>query len=232
MLIKILIFGIVAFTSILTLDSILGAKFDNIFSCIAIFGKPGSGKTMFLTREAYRHVKKKWKVFVDFPCYVNGVHQFNDELFKSGKWMPDGRNDDGVWDSNITEKREVKQKICLIIDEIGTLYNNRDFKTNFNNETLRWWKEHRHAGVKVIYASQSYNDMDKKLRVLTDAYYLLKKPFFKLFRYAKLVLVDTDISNENKDTGGQIIDLYKYSIFLQWKFLWLPKWVKKFNSYA
>lgn len=232
MLIKILIILVFIGLLLLLVDSVVGYRYENIFKCIGIFGKPGSGKSLLLTREAYRHVKKGWKVFVDFPCYIKGVHQFNDDLFKSGKWLPDGRNDDAVWDSSIKEPRKIKQKICLIIDEIGTLYNNRDFKTNFSSETLKWWKEHRHAGVKVIYASQAYNDMDKKLRVLTDCYYLLKQPFFKLIRFAKLVQVTTEISNENKENGGQIIDLYKYSPFTQWKFMFLPRWVKKFNSFA
>lgn len=235
MLVKILALAAIGFISIILVDSIVGYKYENIFECIGIFGKPGGGKTMLLTKEADYHVNRKWKVFADFPCHIEGVTRFNDELFKSGQWLPDGRNDSMQWEPELNalgKPRKIKQKICLIIDEIGTLYNNRDFKTNFSKETLKWWKEHRHAGVKIIYASQAYNDMDKKLRVLTDRYYLLKKPFFKLIRYAKLVQVETDISNENKDTGGQIIDLYKYSFFTQWKFLWLPKWVKKFNSYA
>lgn len=222
MLIKLVLFLVISALLILLLDSMLGYKYENIFKCIGIFGKPGSGKTMLLTKEVYKHIKKGWEVYVDFPCNIDKVQQFDDTAFKEGKWLPDSRGKNG----------KIRKKILLVIDEIGTLYNNRDFKNNFNPVTLKWWKEHRHKGVKIIYASQAYNDMDKKLRVLTDCYYLLKKPFFKLIRFAKLVTVNTEISNDNKESGGQIIDLYKYSPFTQWKFLFLPFWVNKFNSYA
>lgn len=222
MLLSIIAFVLLGGLGIMLIDSLVGYKYENIFKCIGIFGKPGSGKSLLLTREAYRHLKKGWAVYVDFPCFIPGVEQFSDTDFKSGKWLPDARNSKG----------KIKKKIVLLIDEIGTLYNNRDFKNNFTPETLRWWKEHRHRGVKIIYASQAYNDMDKKLRVLTDYYFLLKQPIFKLIRFAKLVQVSTEISNDNKETGGQIIDLYKYSFFTQWKFMFLPRWVKKFNSYA
>lgn len=222
MLFKILVTLVLSGLTLLTVDSILGYKYVNIFQCIGIFGKPGSGKSLLLTRECYQHVQKGWEVYADFPCFIDKVQQFSDTDFKSGKWLPDGRD----------KKGKIRKKILVCIDEIGTLYNNRDFKNNFTEETLKWWKEHRHRGVKIIYASQAYNDMDKKLRVLTDYYYLLKQPFFKLIRFAKLVQVSTEISNENKETGGQIIDLYKYSPFTRWKFMFLPRWVKKFNSYA
>lgn len=222
MLISFIVITLFIVLTLLLLDSLLGYRYENVFPCIGIFGKPGSGKTLLLTKLCYLHVKKGWDVYADFPCYVDKVQQFSDEDFKTGKWLPDGRGKNG----------KLKKKILLVIDEIGTLYNNRDFKNNFTPSTLKWWKEHRHKGVKIIYASQAYNDMDKKLRVLTDFYYLLKKPFLKLIRYAKLVQVSTEISNDNKETGGQIIDLYKYSPFTQWKFIYLPKWVKKFNSFA
>lgn len=222
MLIKILVFMALSALTLLTVDSIVGYRYENIFKCIGIFGKPGSGKTLLLTKEIYRHIRNGWEVYCDFPCYIKEVKQFDDTDFKMGKWLPDARNSNG----------KISKKILIVIDEIGTLYNNRDFKNNFSPITLKWWKEHRHKGVKIIYASQAYNDMDKKLRVLTDYYYLLKQPFLKLIRFAKLVQVTTEISNENKENGGQIIDLYRYSPFTKWKFIFLPKWIKKFNSFA
>lgn len=222
MLISILMFSTMGVLTLLLVDSMLGYKYENIFTCVGVFGKPGSGKSLLLTRECYRHLKKGWEVYADFPCYIKEVQLFSDEDFKSGKWLPDGRDKSG----------KICKKILICIDEIGTLYNNRDFKSNFTPQTMKFWKEHRHRGVKIIYASQAYNDMDKKIRVLTDLYYLLKQPFLKLIRFAKRVNVDTDITNDNKENGGQIIDLYKYSPFTKWKFLYLPKWVKKFNSFA
>ena len=208
---------------IIMLDSIISIKYINKYPCIGIFGKPGGGKTLLLTAYAKQHIKKKWTVYADFPCYINGVKQFNDIDFKEGKWLPDGRNDKG----------KIVENILLLVDEIGILYNNRDFKTNFSNpEVLDFWKKHRHRGVKIIYASQSYNDMDKKLRVLTDLYVLMKDCFLRTIKIGKVVQVNTDISNDNKEVGGTIIDLYKYSSLLKWRFLYVPYWADKFNSFV
>ena len=221
-MLKFILYLLIIFFIIYLVDSIIGMKLDNIYTCTGIFGKPGSGKSLFLTWLAYKHVKKQWVVYCDFPCYIDGVKQFDDDHFKRGIWLPDGRNKEG----------EIEQNILILIDEIGTLFNNRDFKTNFTPATLKFWKEHRHRGIKIIYASQSYADMDKKLRDLTDIYYLMKNSLLKTLRIAKLIKVDIDITNNDQENGGKIIDIYKFAPFIQFKFIYLPKWIKKFNSFA
>lgn len=250
---------IILVCSILLLDNINGRKLVNKYPCHGVFGKPGSGKTTYLNKIAYEYQKKKWSVHTDFGTTVPNVQQFSDSKFKAGKWLPDGRAGYPCWyDSDhfsidrwltldTLEKADlIKQGHCgpinetdvdnlIIIDEIGTLLNNRDFRTNFSNvEFLRWWKEHRHRRCMIVYASQVYKDMDAKVRPLTDTYFLIKRSFLKCFSYAKPILVSIDITNnENSDNaGGQIIDIYKYAPIFSWRFILLPRWIKKFNSFA
>lgn len=212
---------IIVIGAIYITDSILGRKLVNFYECWGIFGKPGSGKTTLLCKYAYKHLKQGWKVYADFGTNIKGIQRFEDADLKSGKWLPDGRPNN--------------ENILVIIDEIGTLYNNRDFKTNFSNpDVLRWWKEHRHRHVKIIYCSQFYKDMDSKIRPLTDRYYICKRAFLNCISYAKPILTSIDITNsENSDNaGGQIIDIYKYAFITSWQFILLPRWIHKFNSFA
>lgn len=204
-----------------TVDRIVGSKYDNLFPCFGIFGKPGSGKTLLLTFLSWWHLKRGWKVYVDFPCTLTGVERFDDEEFKSGRWLPDGRPNN--------------EKILICVDEIGTVYNNRSFKTNFNTETLRWWSEHRHRRVKIYWASQGWKNPDLRIREsLTDGFYLCKRSLLRTFILAKPIMVKTDILNNEtgENTGGQIVDFYKFAFFTDWKLLFMPKWIHKFNSFA
>lgn len=240
-------------------DRFVGAKFDNIFTCLGIFGKPGSGKTLLLTVLNYKHLKKGWDCFVDYECTLTGVQRFNDNEFKLGHWLPDGRVGFPSWynadcfdiddwlEMNVDIQKmhidmghcgtvnEYNHNICISVDEIGSVMNNRSFKTNFSPATLRWWSEHRHRRVKIYWASQGWKNPDLRIREsLTDGFYLCKRSLLRTVCTAKPITVRTDIVNvDNGDNvGGQIVDFYKFLFITQWKFCFLPKWIHKFNSFA
>lgn len=223
---------IILLASIYIVDGHFGKKLVNLYECWGLFGKPGCGKTTLLNKFAYQHQKKGWTVYTDFGTTIPGIQQFADDDFKSGKWLPDGRK------GKLNEYGDINESdrdILIVIDEIGTLYNNRDYKTNFTNPSvLKWWKEHRHRRCKIIYASQIYNDMDKKIRPLTDKYMIVKRSPLKCISYAKPILTSIDITNsESSDNaGGQIIDIYKYAPFTSWIYTLLPRWIHKFDSFA
>lgn len=208
------------FILIIVVDHVTGIKLINKYKIVGIFGKPGSGKSTYLTSQAYKHVKRGWDVYTDNAtmCTLPGVKYFDSQEFKAGRWLPDGRNQE--------------KPILLIFDEIGSLYNNRDFKSNLTSETLRWWKEHRHKKVKVIYGSQSYNDMDLKIRALSDTLKLIKRSMLWNFSVIKPILITLDIQNDDHTaTGGKIVEKYSYDFIIFWRWLFLPKWIKKFDSY-
>lgn len=215
-------------------DFVTSRKLLNPYKMYGIFGKPGSGKSTYLTMRAYKELKKGWEVYTDdHSVKIPGVNHFDSEALKRGDWLPDGRKGH-VWVDGTLNKKN--RNIVLIFDEIGSTYSNREFKTAFTPETLRWWKEHRHKRVKIYYGSQSYKDMDLKIRQLSDQLYIIKRGFFKNFSVAKPILINFDIMTGNdaenqNNNGGQIIEAYKYDLIFFWKPILLRKWIKKFDSY-
>lgn len=230
-MIKIILYLITGLSILWIIDSITGIKLLNPFKVIGVFGKPGAGKSTLLTKWMYKDLKKGWEVYTDnTSTNLPGIKYFDNQKFKAGEWLPEGRkgyiNEEGI-------ENEKDRKIALYFDEMGITYNNREFKTNLNPETLAWWKKHRHARVKVIYGSQSYKDMDLKIRTLTQQLYIVNRSMFKNFSVAKPIFIKLDIANnENtENAGGQIIEAYRYDLFIFWKWIFLWKWIKKFDSY-
>lgn len=145
------------------------------------FGSPGSGKTTMAARQIYKLKKKYRATFANFGCSCADYD--NVDLAQLGYWtFPKGS--------------------LIEIDEAGIEYNNRKFKT-LDQETIKWFKLHRHYACDVDVWSQSWEDMDVTLRRLADRLYYIKRmgPFTMIRRVYKRVTV-------NKETE-QIIDGYK-----------------------
>lgn len=132
-----------------------------------IYGGPGSGKSTLLTLEAIRSIKSGYPVYSNVP--IKGAFELKIEDLGRFK-IPAGS--------------------LVIVDEIGTDLNNRDFKGNFQgtkrknpdgsttvvpSEALRWWKQHRHEECECIVASQGFDDMDKKIQTLGSDYFICRK---------------------------------------------------------
>lgn len=83
--------------------------------------------------------------------------------------------------------------------------------------------------------SQSYDDVDKKIRDLTDELYIMKR-FARVFSIAHRVVKIQDIGHNNEGSGT-IIDDYQYCGLLDClfggglEFTFIPRWVEYFNSY-
>lgn len=195
---------------------IRGLSLINQHKCYGYFGVPGSGKTTKLTQLVYRVSKKR-------PVYVNwsvaklpghDIRYYDPFQFRSGSWFPD----DGS---------------ALFIDEISTIFDPRQFKSNFTPITRRWWAEHRHHRVAIYYGCQSYEGADKVIRELTDSLMICKRSM-SVFVKTREIIKSIDIVNGaagdgKQQGGGQIVD--KYAYFPIPGFLYLPKWIKRFNSY-
>ncbi len=171
-----------------------------------VMGKKGAGKTTYLTKQAINAVRKGQIVYstVDIPFTV----KITDEDLKNfGRY-------------------KFKENSLILIDEVGMIWDNRDFK-NFNKKTRDYFKLQRHYKNKIILFSQTF-DVDKKLRDLTDKMYLLTNlgAISILRPIHKKMTVATD-----SDGNGTLTDTYEFGLPFEWQFLFLPRYFKFFNSY-
>ena len=141
------------FCALLLLGCIyLSFKYRNPYKWIHIVGFPGSGKTTLCVKLTQQHLKKGWTVFSNIK--IPGAY---------------------LIDPNDLGQYYVSRKAIIILDEIGLVWDNRDFKA-FKNHSRNWAKYHRHHQHKVYSFSQSM-DYDLKLRSVTDRLYLLVNYF-------------------------------------------------------
>lgn len=218
---------------------VLTNPYANPYKLIMIFGKKGSGKSTLLTRYAMEHIKKGWTVystehipgvFYIHPGYI-GRYALDDFNFK-----PVNPDDFFVLFRPFIKLKlkffPKRPKVLLLIDEVGMIYDNRNYK-NFSEAVRNFFKLQRHYHVKCIMFSQTF-DVDKKLRDLTDAMYLVKN-FIRVFSYGKKIIKRQTVSNDSADgSGGKIVDEYEFEHFFvpgSRTFTFIPRYSGHFNSH-
>lgn len=188
----------------------LTKKYCNPYKLIMIFGKKGSGKTTNLTKIALSHAKKGWKVYCTDK--IPGTYYISSELIG---------------------KVQIPPNSLLLIDEVGMIYDNRQYK-NFPTHVRDWFKLQRHYKVKVIMFSQTF-DVDLKLRNLTDELFLVNNKF-RVFSYGKRIKRNIVITKPTGDMPSTIADELTFDSVLWFLFgsrflTFIPKYTKYFDSF-
>lgn len=189
----------------------LTKKYLNPYKLIFIFGKKGSGKSTLLVKYAAQYRERGWSVFSTEPIPGTYLITYEDIGFK-----------------------QFPPRSCLIIDEVGMIWDNRNFK-NFKPEVRDFFKLQRHYKCCCILASQTF-DVDKKIRDLADEMYLVSKKF-RIFSYAKKILRETVLVEATGESPSKIDENLVFdSLFFFWagsrKLSYIPKWSKWFDSFA
>lgn len=166
------------------------------------FGAPGSGKSTMACKLARKALKK-------------GIDVYSNVEIK-GCYILDPRTDIGKFDI---------RNGLVIIDEAGIEYNNREFKT-FSQAQNKWFKLYRHARCDIVIFSQSYEDMDKKLRLLANRYFLVERSFIPKCIRVRRISKRIAISEVDKS----IIDAYQFVPFSR-RIILGPLYWKYFDSY-
>lgn len=170
-----------------------------------VFGLPGVGKSTFLTAcaihwnkgKSFFGIKAKPVTFTNFYC--QGCYKFNFEDLGTLYFH----------DCNI------------LIDEIMLFADCRNFK-NFSDSLTSFFALHRHFGVDIIWCSQYWNDCDKKIRNITDNYYLLEKSrLLPSFTFVKPI----------KRHLGVNTDKYILASPLDWTIIFRPFYYQHFDSH-
>lgn len=201
----VLAFIIVFFAGIYGLSLVLN-KWNNPYKLIFLFGKKGSGKSTLLVRYMTEYHKKGYSVYTTMDeCTLPYVSHIKAE-------------DIGFY--------VAKPKSLVTVDEVGTIYDARKFKT-FKDEVRDYYKFQRHYKNVVIMASQSW-DVDKKIRDLTDKFYLCGK--LGPVSYAREIVRSITITEPVGDSESRIADQLKFKPFGM-KLTWIPKYAKHFLSF-
>lgn len=183
---------------------LLSARKSSPLCVNVFFGIPGSGKSTYAAHRAKKCLKRGEAVYSNVN--IKGTYKLNP------------RDDLGVY-----EVRGGK----VIIDEAGLDFNSRNFKS-FSNENRTFFKMHRHEETSVDVFSQSFDDMDKTIRVLARNFWVVKPSLIPYFIVAVRINRYVGVDKQTQ----QIVDAYKMGLpFIDTKYCFAPSVWKMFDSY-
>lgn len=178
------------------------------------FGLPGAGKSSMLAKIAYDEQKRMAtgkspykRILANY--YIEGCEEIN-------------FSDLGVYDTS---------ESLILLDEITLDADSRDFKT-FSKQLKEFFILHRHYHCDVVYATQAFDAVDKKIRDLTHNLFYLKKAgqlTYATAIYRKITITeDSDIK-----MGYEIPSIIKILIDMKhnMRFCWRPRYYWMFNSF-
>ena len=176
------------------------------------FGVPGVGKTTTLVKE-YRKNRKKYKNIYSVNVDIKGCKRITKEDFR---------------------KYEFEDSLILW-DEITLDYDNRDFK-NFTKEDKESWLLHRHMGVDIIYCTQNYENVDKKIKDITlELWYMSKSvvPILSEFTTCKKIYRTININENTSELtlGYRFSNLIESFFVSNFKIIFRRKFYKYFDSW-
>lgn len=176
------------------------------------FGVPGCGKSTVLVKE-YKKNRKKYDHVYSINISINGVKEIKKEDLEKYKF----------------------KNTLILWDEITLDADNRSFKS-FSPELRDFFILHRHLGCDIIYATQNFENVDKKVRDLTcELWYMSKSvvPFFKSFTSAKRIYRKININEFSSElTLGYRFCNFIESIFVSnFNLIFRPFYYKLFNTH-
>ena len=190
------------------------------------FGVPGAGKTTLLTKFAYRAIKnqslppwlcrlKKVKqyshIYTNFYCEGAEIIDFKD----LGKYK--------FYDS------------LILLDESAMDADNRKFK-EFPNSIRDFFILHRHLGNDIVYATQSYEAVDLKIRFFTQELWYMSKsvvPILREFTFAKRIYRNININEHTSELtlGYRFCNLIETFFVRNIQIVFRRKYYSKFDSF-
>lgn len=180
------------------------------------FGVPGSGKTTILTRTAIkelRRIKKRYDHIytINFKC--SGCTEIE-------------------WEDLAIYKM---YNSLILIDEISTLADNREFKT-FSKGHRDFFIMHRHIGNDIIWVTQNYEKVDKTIRMLTQELWYMSKsiiPFLSQFTTSKRIYRTITINEHTSDLvlGYRFCNLLEGFLVKNFEIVYRKPYYKYFDSF-
>lgn len=120
------------------------------------FGLPGCGKTTMLTKLALDGVSSGvyQNVYTNVCLSVPGVTIIDNECIG-----------------------QFELRDCLLLIDEATLFADSRAYKSFDKGKLEYFLEHRHRNADIVLFTQQWDGVDRKIRVITDRVYYIKKVF-------------------------------------------------------
>lgn len=182
------------------------------------FGTPGCGKSTFATMIAQKELRRMKRgrspykrIFANYyieGCYIIDYSQL------------------GLYDFSDS---------LILLDELTLEADSRNFK-QFDAIKKEFFIMHRHYNIDVIYFTQQWDGIDKKIRDLTYNLYRISKsrlPFFEHFSTAKVIYRVLDINDQSHElvNGYRFPNIFENFLFSTRKICFRPLYYNKFNSF-
>lgn len=178
----------------------------------AYFGVPGCGKSTILVRE-YKRNKRRYSHIYTINLQIKGVPMISKEDLEKYKFV----------------------NTLILWDEITMDADNREFKS-FSKDLRDFFLLHRHLGCDIIYATQNFENVDKKVRDLTSELWYMSKsviPFFSSFTSAKRIYRAININEHTSElTLGYRFCNFIESIFVSnFRLIFRPLYYRYFDTH-
>ncbi len=159
---------------------------------VGYFGCPGAGKTSLLTKFAVKSIKNQKRSQWYCRLFKKRVY---DHIYSN--FYCEGAE---VIDFNDLDKFKMYNSLILL-DELAMEADNRNFK-NFPIGIRDFFVLHRHFHCDIIYATQSYDAVDKKIKFLTQELWYMSKsvvPLLSSFTTARRIYRNININEHTSE---------------------------------
>lgn len=183
-------------------------RYRNPYKCIFIFGKKGSGKSCLMVNYMLKYLRRGWTVYTDIKdIRISGVR---------------------IIDSSALQTFRPEPHSAIFLDEVGISMDNRSFKT-FPPGLRDFFKYVRKMRCCVYLNSQAF-DVDKKVRDTTDSM-ILQSSICNCISISRPILRKVTLTEPSADSESRIADRLKFAPLWDWKFYWMPRYFKYFDSF-
>lgn len=185
----------------------LNKKYQNPYKLTFLFGKKGAGKSCWMVALMLKYLRYGWIVYTDMQdVNINGVRLIQPDSLSTFRPAPHS---------------------VVFLDEVGISMDNRNFKS-FPPGLRDFFKYIRKMKCVVYMNSQAF-DVDKKVRDTTDSMALITSIMGCVSVYRpirrSITLVDATAQSDSR-----IADNLRFTSLFTFRFLWMPKYFKFFNS--
>lgn len=242
----ILIF-VLSFIALYIIWDLSTKKYLSIYKLYILFGKKGCGKSTLLQKIATYYHKRGFNIYCNLgDSTLECVHEIPikdlPRLSEAGHKIQHYKDktlaleiEKEYQKKGIKSPCYIKSPAVILCDEINLLWDNRNFKS-FPPEMQAYFRLQRHYRHIFFGFSQTY-DCDLKIKNLADELMIVSRVarvWIRTKSYVKKVVVVSPEDGNSRDTAIMTDDFVRlgmiHDLFSPYQ-AWLPKWIKKHDSF-